>query len=127
VILLLKVMAIELALINDTPLPGASYQCLESDRTPRNTLAVLLGRTVLLIVARWSMLGARERERKRKTGDFLQVWASLRGVIPYFLGLVCMCGVLQVVSPEWRKAYEMKMMGFPLSFIYTTVEYSLRT
>jgi hypothetical protein len=26
-------------------------RCLESDRTPRDTLAVLLGRTVLLIIA----------------------------------------------------------------------------
>jgi hypothetical protein len=34
-----------------------------SDRTPRVTLAVLLGRTVLLIVAQWFMLGAREKER----------------------------------------------------------------
>jgi hypothetical protein len=29
-----------------------------------------------------------------------------------------MCGVLQVASPEWRKANEMKMMGFPLG-LYT--------
>jgi hypothetical protein len=32
-----------------------------------------------------------------------------------------MCGVLQVASLEWRRANEMKMMGFPLGFIYTTV------
>jgi hypothetical protein len=59
-----------------------------SDRTPRVTLAVLLGRTVLLIVAQWFVLGAgeRERERERERGDFLQVRAALRGVIPYFLG-----------------------------------------
>jgi hypothetical protein len=37
-----------------------------------------------------------------------------------------MCGVLQVASPEWRRANEMKMMGFPLGLIYTTVGYSLR-
>jgi hypothetical protein len=85
VILFLKVMAIELALINDTPPTWrASYRCLESDRTPRDALAVLLGRTVLLIVARWFVLGARERERERCV--FLQVRAALRGVIPYFLG-----------------------------------------
>jgi hypothetical protein len=85
-----------------------------SDRAPRDTLAVLLGRTVLLIVARWFMLGA----RKRETCDFLLVWAALRGVIPYFLGWLCMCGMLQVASPEWRRANEMKMMGFPWA-LYT--------
>jgi hypothetical protein len=66
----LKVMAIELALINDTPPTWrASCWCLVSDRTPRDTLVVLLGRTVLLIVVQWFVLGARERERE--TGDFL--------------------------------------------------------
>jgi hypothetical protein len=39
------------------------YQCQVSDLTPRGTLVVLLGRTVLLIVARWFMPEARERER----------------------------------------------------------------
>jgi lysylphosphatidylglycerol synthetase-like protein (DUF2156 family) len=34
---------------------------------------------------------------------------------------------LQVVSPEWRGANEMKMMGFSLGLIYTTVGRSLRT
>jgi hypothetical protein len=29
-----------------------------------------------------------------------------------------MCGVLQVASPEWRRANEMIMMGFP-SALYT--------
>jgi hypothetical protein len=38
-----------------------------------------------------------------------------------------MCGVLQVVSPEWRGANEKKMMGFPLGLIYTTVGHSLCT
>jgi hypothetical protein len=89
----------------------------------RDTLAVLLGRTVLLIVARWFVQGARERERC----DFLQARDALRGVIPYFLGWVCMCGLLQVASPEWRKANPMKMMGFPLGLIYTTMGYSLHT
>ena len=32
--------------------------------------------------------------------DFLYVRVALRGVIPHFMGWVCMCGVLQVVSPE---------------------------
>jgi hypothetical protein len=79
-------MAIELALINDTPPTWrASYRCLVSDRTPGDTLVVLLGRTVLLIVARWFVLEA--RESKRETNDFLQVRAALRGAIPYFLGV----------------------------------------
>jgi hypothetical protein len=30
----------------------------------------------------------------------------LRGVIPYFLGWFCICGVLQVVSPGWRRDNE---------------------
>jgi hypothetical protein len=81
--------------------------CLVSDRTPRDTIAVLLGRTVLLIVAQWFVPRARERD------DFPQVRAVLRGVIPYFLGWVCMYGVLQVASPEWRRAIEMKIMGVP--------------
>jgi hypothetical protein len=46
--------------------------------------------------------------KKRETDDFLQVWAALRGVIPYFLGQVCICGVLQVVSLEWRRDNEMR-------------------
>jgi hypothetical protein len=54
----------------------------------------------------------------RERDDFLQVWAALRGVIPYFMGWVCMCGVLQVASPEWRRANEMKIMGFPWA-LYT--------
>jgi hypothetical protein len=40
---------------------------LVSDSTPRVTLAVLLGRMVLLTAAQWFVLGAREIE----TGDFL--------------------------------------------------------
>jgi hypothetical protein len=50
---------------------------------------VLLGRTMLFIVTRWFVPEARERE----SGDFLQVRAALSGVIPYFLGWLCMCGV----------------------------------
>jgi hypothetical protein len=56
--------------------------------------------------------------RERETGDFLVVRAALRGVIPYFLGWICMCGVLQVASPEWIKANEMIMTGFPWA-LYT--------
>jgi hypothetical protein len=43
-------------------------------------LEVLLGRTVLLTVARWFVLSARET-----VDNFLQVRATWRGVIPYFL------------------------------------------
>jgi hypothetical protein len=58
-ILHLKVMAIELALINDTPPTWrASCRCLVSDRTPRDTLAVLLGRTMLLTISQLFVLGA---------------------------------------------------------------------
>jgi hypothetical protein len=41
---------------------------------------VLLGRTVLSIVAQWFMLDAQEM-----TDNFLQVRATWIGVIPYFL------------------------------------------
>jgi hypothetical protein len=54
VILFLKVMAIELSWINDTPRTWrASCRRLVSDRTPGGTLVMLLGRMVLLIIARW--------------------------------------------------------------------------
>jgi hypothetical protein len=39
---------------------------LVSHRTPRDTLVVLLGRTVLLIVTRWFVLGAWESKRERE-------------------------------------------------------------
>jgi hypothetical protein len=53
VILFLKMMAMELALINDTPPTWcASCRCLVSDRTPGGTLVVLLGRTMSQIVTR---------------------------------------------------------------------------
>jgi hypothetical protein len=74
--------------------PGSRCRCLVSDRTPRVTLAVLLGGTVLLIVAQWFVLGARERE----TGDFLQVRAAWRGIISYVLGWICMWCVTSGVS-----------------------------
>jgi hypothetical protein len=54
---------------------------------------VLLGRTVLLTVARWFVLGAREA-----VDNFLQVRPAWRGVIPYFLVwifyVVCYKGIL---------------------------------
>jgi hypothetical protein len=90
VILFLKMMAMELALINDTP-PYLARQLSVFSVRPhtRGTLVVLLGRTVSLIVARWFVPEARERE----SGDFLQVRTALRGVSLYFLGWLCMCGV----------------------------------
>jgi hypothetical protein len=61
---------------------------------------VLLGRTVSLIVTRWFVPEARERE----SGDFLQFRATLSGVIPYFLGgFVCVV-CLQVMFPVRRGA-----------------------
>jgi hypothetical protein len=49
--------------------------------------------------------------RERDTCNFLQVRTALKGIIPYFLGWLCMRGVLQVASPECRGANEIKMMG----------------
>jgi hypothetical protein len=89
VIFFLKLMAIELALINDTPPTWrASCRCLVSDRTPRDTLVVLLGRMVLLIIARWFVLGAQERERESQAifyrfGPFERHNTLLPGVALY--------------------------------------------
>jgi hypothetical protein len=47
---------------------------------PGLPLEVLLGRTVLLIVAQRFVRGAQET-----IDNFLQVWADLKGVTPYFL------------------------------------------
>jgi hypothetical protein len=47
-------------------MPCGLCRCLVSDCIPRVTLVVLLGRTVLLIVAQWFVLGAREREREKR-------------------------------------------------------------
>jgi hypothetical protein len=106
-------------------------RCLLSDRTPRGTLVVPLGRTVLLIVARWFVPEARERERERErerdgrfsagSGRFDRRNTLLPGG-----GFVCVV-CLQVVFLEWRGANDMKMMGSPLGLIYTTVGHSLRT
>jgi hypothetical protein len=56
VIMLLKTMATESALINDAPLPGATTVgvCYPTAH-PGVTLTVLLGRTTSLIVTRWFM------------------------------------------------------------------------
>jgi hypothetical protein len=51
-----------------------------SDRTPEAILVVLLGRTAWQIVTRWFVL-----LHERETRKLDQVWAALRGVIPYFL------------------------------------------
>jgi hypothetical protein len=66
VTLLLKMMAMKLALIDDTPPTWhAICRCLVSDRTPGDTLVVLLGRTVSSFVTRWFALG-HERERVKR-------------------------------------------------------------
>jgi hypothetical protein len=48
-------------------------------------LVVLLGRTMLLTITQWFVGVAQEM-----TGNFLQVRAAWRGVIPYFLVRVFM-------------------------------------
>jgi hypothetical protein len=74
-------MAIELAWISDTPLPGApAVGVWDPTAHPGLPLEVLLGRMVLLIVARWFVLGTRET-----IDNFLQVRAAWRGIVPYFL------------------------------------------
>jgi hypothetical protein len=71
VILLLKMMAMELALIDDKPPTlRASCRCLVLDHTPGGTLVVLLGRTVSWIVTRWFVPGAREKESRASFGRF---------------------------------------------------------
>jgi hypothetical protein len=44
-------------------------RCLESDRTPRLPLTVLLGRTVLLTLTQWFVLDARERDMQFSAGS----------------------------------------------------------
>jgi hypothetical protein len=77
-----KVMAIELAWIDDTPPTWrASCRCFGSDRAPRVTPKVLFrSRTVLPTIARWFVLGAREI-----VDNDVQVRAALRCVTPYVL------------------------------------------
>jgi hypothetical protein len=70
VILLLKMMAMESTLIDDTPPTWhASCRCFVSNRTPGVTLVVLLGRTVSRIVTRWFALG-HERETEADFSRF---------------------------------------------------------
>jgi hypothetical protein len=65
-------MAIELAWISDTPLPGAPADGVwDPTAHPGLPLEVLLGRTVLPTVARWFVLGARET-----IDNFIQVRAA---------------------------------------------------
>jgi hypothetical protein len=71
----------------------SNCRCLEFDRTPRVTLVVLLGRTVLLTVTQCFVRDARET-----TGNFLQVRAAWRGVIPYFLVWIFMWYVTREFS-----------------------------
>jgi hypothetical protein len=71
VILLLKMMAMELALIDDTPPTWhATCQCFVSNHTPEGTLVVLLDRTVSWIVTRWFALGhERESDKQISAGS----------------------------------------------------------
>jgi hypothetical protein len=81
-ILRLKVMAIELAWISDTPPTWrATCRCFGSDRAPRVApRGAFWSRTVLPTVARWFALDARET-----VDNFVQVRTALRCVIPYIL------------------------------------------
>jgi hypothetical protein len=81
-ILCWKVMAIELAWISDTPPTWcASCRCFGFDRAPGVApRGAFWSRTVLLTVARWFVLDARET-----VDNVVQVRAALRCVIPYVL------------------------------------------
>jgi hypothetical protein len=84
-------MAMELALIDDTPPTWRTiYQCFVSDRTPGGTLVVLLGRTMSRIVTRWFVLGhEREREKWISVGSsrFEECNTLLPGVALYVSGV----------------------------------------
>jgi hypothetical protein len=119
-----KVIAIELAWINDTPPTWrASCRCLEPDYALRVTPRGAFGRTVLLNVTQWFVQDARETVDR-----FLQVRASLRCVTPYFLVWIFMWWVTREFS-SMEKANELsrrlmndlEMMGDPLCLIYSTV------
>jgi hypothetical protein len=74
-------------------------------------LEVLLVRTVLLTVARWFVLGAREA-----IDNFLQVWAAWRGIIPYFLVWIFLRWLTREFSDmrnarEWGK-WQMNDLSF---------------
>jgi hypothetical protein len=89
-ILCWKVMAIELAWINDTPPTWrASCRCFGSYRAPGVApQGAFWSRTVLPTVARWFVPDARET-----VDDLVQVRAALRCVIPYILvWIFCVVG-----------------------------------
>jgi hypothetical protein len=89
-ILCWKVMAIELAWISDTlPTWHASCRCFGSDRAPRVApRGAFWSSTVLPIVARWFVPGARET-----VDNFVQDQAALRCVTPYVLAwILCVVG-----------------------------------
>jgi hypothetical protein len=95
---------------------------------PGLPLVVLLARTVLLTVARWFVLGARETR-----DNFLQVRAAWRGVIPYFLVWIFMWWVTGGFSSvknarEWRRwlMNDLSLMGCPIGLIYPTVGHYMR-
>jgi hypothetical protein len=81
-ILCWKVTAIELAWIDDTPPTWrASCRCFGSDRAPGVApQGAFWSRTVLLTVAQWFVLVARET-----VDNCVQVWTALRCVTPYVL------------------------------------------
>jgi hypothetical protein len=124
VILFLKMTAMELTLINDTSSTWrASCRCLVSDHTPGDTLGMLLGRTMSLIVTRWFMLEGRERFRRFSAGS-----GRFEGRNTLLLGMALYaCCVYKWCLPNGEVLIEMKMMGFPLGLIYRTVGHSLRT
>jgi hypothetical protein len=62
-----------------TPLTSPSVSVWSLTAHPGLPLAVLLGRTVLLTVTQWFV-----RDAQETTGNFLQVRATLRCVIPHF-------------------------------------------
>jgi hypothetical protein len=68
VILLLKMMTMELVVINDTPYLARQLSVFSVRPHTRGTLVMLLGRTVSWIVIRWFVPGhERERERERES------------------------------------------------------------
>jgi hypothetical protein len=122
-------MAIELAWIKDTPLPGAPAVNVWSPTVhPGLPHEVLLGRTVLLTVTQWFVRDARET-----VDNFLQVRAALRCVTPDFLVWIFMWWVTREFSSV-EKASELsrwlmndlEMMGYPLGLINPTVGHYMR-
>ena len=122
-----KVIAIELAWVNDTPpLPGApAVGVLGPTVHPGLPLEVLLGRTVLSTVTQWFVRDARET-----VDNFLQVRATLICVMLYLLVWTFMWWVTRGIS-SMEKASELsrwsmddlEMMKYPLGLIYPTMGY----